>query len=44
MPFSQARALLGWQPRVTLEEGLTTTVEDFRRRLAAHRALSAELA
>lgn len=30
-----ARTLLGWEPRVPLEEGLLRTIEDFRRRLNA---------
>ncbi len=30
-----ARELLGWQPRVSLEEGLETTIDDIRRRLAS---------
>jgi UDP-glucuronate decarboxylase len=33
-----ARGLLqGWEPQVTLAEGLEATIEDFRRRLAAER-------
>jgi dTDP-glucose 4,6-dehydratase len=32
--ISRARALLGWEPKIPLEEGLVPTVEDFRRRLA----------
>jgi nucleoside-diphosphate-sugar epimerase len=28
--IAKARALLGWEPRVTLEEGLALTVEYFR--------------
>ena len=32
-PSSAARALLGWRPRVGLDEGLRSTIEDFRRRL-----------
>lgn len=31
--ISRARKLLGWEPLVVLEEGLCTTIEDFRRRL-----------
>jgi dTDP-glucose 4,6-dehydratase len=33
--ISRARALLGWEPVVGLDEGLRRTVEDFRERLAA---------
>jgi dTDP-glucose 4,6-dehydratase len=29
----RARELLGWEPKVSLEEGLTRTIEYFRRRL-----------
>lgn len=32
--ISKARAVLGWEPRVTLEEGLVKTVDWFRARLA----------
>jgi UDP-glucuronate decarboxylase len=33
--ITRAQALLGgWAPRVSLEEGLAATVEDFKRRLA----------
>src|SRR5690606_20144348 len=31
--ISRARAALGWEPRVTLREGLVRTIEDFRSRL-----------
>jgi dTDP-glucose 4,6-dehydratase len=31
--ISQARAFLGWEPRVSLEEGLRRTIEYFRARL-----------
>jgi dTDP-glucose 4,6-dehydratase len=31
--ITRARTLLGWEPRVGLEEGLTSTIEDFRNRL-----------
>jgi nucleoside-diphosphate-sugar epimerase len=31
--IARARAQLGWEPRVDLEEGLRRTIEDFRRRL-----------
>jgi dTDP-glucose 4,6-dehydratase len=29
--ISKARTLLGWEPRVSLEDGLTATAEYFRR-------------
>jgi nucleoside-diphosphate-sugar epimerase len=32
--IAKARAALGWEPRVTLEEGLRLTVEYFRREAA----------
>jgi len=32
--ISRARSLLGWEPKVGLEEGLTRTMEDFKARLA----------
>jgi dTDP-glucose 4,6-dehydratase len=32
--IGKARALLGWEPRVPLSEGLGRTLQDFRRRLA----------
>ena len=31
--ITRARAALGWEPRVTLDEGLRKTMEDFRSRL-----------
>jgi dTDP-glucose 4,6-dehydratase len=31
--IARARAQLGWEPRVDLEEGLRRTIDDFRRRL-----------
>lgn len=31
--IARARSLLGWEPRVSLEEGLVPTVADFRNRL-----------
>jgi dTDP-glucose 4,6-dehydratase len=31
--ISRARAVLGWEPRVTLEEGLSKTIESFRVRV-----------
>jgi UDP-glucuronate decarboxylase len=33
--ISRARALLGWQPHIPLEEGLTRTIADFTARLEA---------
>jgi dTDP-glucose 4,6-dehydratase len=33
--ISKARRLLGWEPRVSLEEGIRMTVEHFRRQAAA---------
>jgi dTDP-glucose 4,6-dehydratase len=32
--ISRARELLGWEPKVTLEDGLKWTIEDFHRRLS----------
>jgi UDP-glucuronate decarboxylase len=34
--ISKAKALLGWQPRVTLEEGLGRTIEYFRNTLSVN--------
>lgn len=31
--ISKARRVLGWEPRVSLREGLTRTIEDFRKRM-----------
>ena len=31
--ITRARTLLGWEPKVTLEEGLTSTIEYFRRKM-----------
>ena len=31
--ITRARTLLGWEPRVSLEEGLTRTLEYFRSRV-----------
>jgi len=31
--ITKARTLLGWEPKVTLEQGLTQTIEYFRRKL-----------
>lgn len=36
--ISLARELLGWEPQVSLEEGLRRTIEDFQRRLAVAQA------
>jgi nucleoside-diphosphate-sugar epimerase len=33
-----ARKLLGWEPKVKLEEGLRSTVEYFRKSIDAHKA------
>jgi dTDP-glucose 4,6-dehydratase len=33
--ITRARELLGWEPKVALEDGLRWTIEDFDRRLAA---------
>ena len=33
--ITRANMLLGWAPRIALEEGLTRTIEDFRQRLAS---------
>jgi dTDP-glucose 4,6-dehydratase len=32
--ITRARKLLGWEPKVTLEEGLTSTIEYFRQKMA----------
>jgi UDP-glucose 4-epimerase len=34
----RAQEQLGWQPRITLEEGLRLTVDYFRERISAPRA------
>lgn len=31
--WMQAKELLGWEPKVSLREGLASMVEDFRERL-----------
>jgi UDP-glucuronate decarboxylase len=31
--ITRAKTILGWEPRVPLEEGLKETIADFRRRL-----------
>jgi len=31
--ISRARSLLGWEPAVSLEQGLTSTIEYFRNKL-----------
>jgi len=33
--ISRAMTVLGWQPRVSIEDGLRRTLEDFRRRLSS---------
>ncbi len=33
--ISRARRVLGWEPKISLEEGLARTIDDFRRRLEA---------
>ena len=35
--ISKAKELLGWKPEVSIEEGLASTLEDFRRRLHLNR-------
>ncbi len=32
--ITKARTLLGWEPRIALEEGLTSTIEYFRKKMA----------
>jgi UDP-glucuronate decarboxylase len=39
--ISQARAVLGWEPRTALEDGLARTIAYFDRLLAGHRQASA---
>jgi len=34
----RAKELLGWEPKVSLEEGLRRTIEYFRKRLAGRSA------
>jgi UDP-glucuronate 4-epimerase len=41
--ISKARALLGWEPRVSLDEGIPRAVEWFRERRAAHPEEDVEL-
>jgi UDP-glucuronate decarboxylase len=36
-----AKAMLGWQPRVSLRDGLAKTIEDFEGRLAGRRSAAA---
>jgi len=36
--ISKAKKILGWEPRVQLEEGLLKTIEYFRARLQEHKA------
>jgi dTDP-glucose 4,6-dehydratase len=33
--ITRAKTLLGWEPKVPLEQGLTTTIEYFRKKMAA---------
>jgi dTDP-glucose 4,6-dehydratase len=33
--IAQARRMLGWEPKVGIEQGLKTTFEDFRRRIVS---------
>ncbi|HBO45241.1 MAG TPA: NAD-dependent dehydratase, partial [Planctomycetaceae bacterium] len=33
--ITKARAILGWEPKVGLDEGLTRTIEWFKERLAS---------
>jgi nucleoside-diphosphate-sugar epimerase len=40
--IGKAKRLLGWEPRVGLEEGLARTIEDFRERIAAGAAARKE--
>jgi UDP-glucuronate decarboxylase len=42
--IDRARTLLGFEPRVSLDEGLARTIDDFRRRLARLGRLRAALA
>ena len=35
--ISRAKSLLGWEPRVSLEEGLTSTIEYFKDKIAAEK-------
>ena len=32
--ITRARTLLGWEPKVPLEQGLTSTIEYFRKKMA----------
>ena len=38
--ITKAKNLLGWEPKINLEEGLKLTIEDFRSRLEAAKAQS----
>ena len=31
--ITRARTLLGWEPKVSLEEGLTSTIDYFRKKM-----------
>jgi dTDP-glucose 4,6-dehydratase len=33
--ITRARTLLGWEPKVTLDQGLTSTIEYFRTKMGA---------
>ena len=33
--ISKARAILGWEPKVSLDDGLASTVEYFREKLGS---------
>ena len=38
--ISKARRVLGWEPRIEVREGVTHTIEDFRRRMKARGLLA----
>jgi dTDP-glucose 4,6-dehydratase len=38
--ITRARTLLGWEPRVSLEQGLTATIEYFRKKMSQPREMS----
>jgi UDP-glucuronate decarboxylase len=42
--ITRAKTLLGWQPAIPLAEGLTLTIEDFRRRMEAQGTLQSTAA
>ena len=33
--ITRARTLLGWEPKVSLDQGLTSTIEYFRKKMSA---------